>query len=182
MLGIILQIITLAFIGTYLGVTNGDTVAQIKASASATGASKAAIAAIYVHAVAWSIGWFSIPYLVSAEVFPVRIRSLNVSILMAFHWAFYFGCSRAMPSLLAATHRFGAFVFFAVICCCSLVYVFFALPETAGRSLESLDALFERPWYTVRRVAYPNEEDLKQQHRDEDKLQDDRIEDVATKT
>ena len=46
MLGIILQIITLAFIGTYLGVTNGDTVAQIKASASATGASKAAIAAI----------------------------------------------------------------------------------------------------------------------------------------
>lgn len=103
MLGITLQILTLAFIGTYLGVTNGDTVAQIKSSVSATGASKAAIAAIYIHAVAWSIGWFSIPYLVSAEVFPVRIRSLNVSILMAFHWAFYFGCSRAMPSLLACS-------------------------------------------------------------------------------
>ncbi|KAF3011184.1 hypothetical protein E8E13_011575 [Curvularia kusanoi] len=182
MLGITLQILTLAFIGTYLGVTNGESVAMIKASASATSASKVAIAAIYIHAVAWSIGWFSIPYLVSAEVFPVRIRSLNVSILMAFHWAFYFGCSRAMPSLLAATHRFGAFVFFGVICCCSLVYVFFALPETAGRSLESMDALFERPWYTVRRVAYPDQEDLKFQHVDSDKLQEDRIEDVATKT
>jgi hypothetical protein len=59
-----------------------------------------------------------------------------------------------MPSLLAATNRYGACVFFACMCCISLVYVFFALPETVGRSLESMDALFEWPWYTVRRVAY----------------------------
>lgn len=65
-----------------------------------------------------------------------------------------------MPSLLAATHRFGAFAFFASICTCSLIYVFFALPETAGRSLESMDRLFERPWYTVRQVAYPTSADL----------------------
>ncbi|EUC49713.1 hypothetical protein COCMIDRAFT_32930 [Bipolaris oryzae ATCC 44560] len=160
MLGITLQILTLTFVGAYLGVTNGMSAADIEASASATAASKASIVAIFIHAVAWSIGWFSIPYLVSAEVFPVRIRSLNVSILMAFHWAFYFGCSRAMPSLLAATDRYGAFVFFASICCMSLIYVYFALPETAGRSLESLDKLFQRPWYTVRRVAYPTGDDL----------------------
>lgn len=158
--GICLQIVTLLYVGSYLGATNGMTTAQIAASSSATAASKASIVAIYIHAVAWSIGWFSIPYLVSAEVFPLRIRSLNVSVLMAFHWAFYFGCSRAMPSLLAATHRFGAFVFFACICVCSLVYVFFAMPETAGRSLESMDSLFERPWYTVRKVAYPSAADL----------------------
>lgn len=160
MVGIILQILTLTFVGVYLGVTNHMSTEDIEVSASATAASKASIVAIYLHAVAWSIGWFSIPYLVSAEVFPIRIRSLNVSILMAFHWAFYFGCSRAMPSLLAATKRYGAFVFFASICTISLVYVFFALPETAGRSLESMDKLFERPWYTVRRVAYPTAEDF----------------------
>jgi sugar porter (SP) family MFS transporter len=160
MVGITLQILTLTFIGAYLAVTNGRTSAQIKASPSATAASKASIVAIFIHAVAWSIGWFSIPYLVSAEVFPIRIRSLNVSILMAFHWAFYFGCSRAMPSLLAATDRYGAFVFFASMCCFSLVYVYLALPETAGRSLESLDRLFEQPWYNVRKVAYPTGADL----------------------
>lgn len=158
--GICLQIVTLTYVGAYLGVTNGMSSAEIAASSSATAASKASIVAIYLHAIAWSIGWFSIPYLVSAEVFPIRIRSLNVSILMAFHWAFYFGCSRAMPSLLAATHRYGAFAFFASICVCSLIYVFFALPETAGRSLESMDRLFERPWYTVRQVAYPTPADL----------------------
>ncbi|KAM0332348.1 hypothetical protein ACHAQA_002625 [Verticillium albo-atrum] len=161
MTGVTMQIITLAYVGGYLGVTNGWSVERIESSASAMAASRTAIAAIYFHAVAWSIGWFSIPYLVSAEVFPIRIRSINVSILMAVHWAMYFGCSRAMPSLLAATDRYGAFIFFLSICSISLVYVFFALPETSGRSLESMDKLFERPWYTVRQIAYPTAEDLK---------------------
>lgn len=161
MTGIIMQIITLAYVGGYLGATNGWSAERIEASGSALSASRTAIAAIYFHAVAWSIGWFSIPYLVSAEVFPIRIRSINVSILMAVHWAMYFGCSRAMPSLLAATHRYGAFIFFLSICTISLAYVYLALPETSGRSLESLDKLFERPWYTVREIAYPTAEDLK---------------------
>ncbi|KAK7453010.1 hypothetical protein Landi51_04005 [Colletotrichum acutatum] len=158
--GICLQITTLLFIGIYLKVTNGRDPEDISADPTARRASEAAIAAIYLHAIAWSIGWFSIPYLVSAEVFPIRIRSLCVSVLMAFHWAFYFGCSRAMPSLLAATERYGAFIFFASICSVSLVYVYLAMPETSGRSLESMENLFNRPWYTVYKVAYPKAEDL----------------------
>jgi hypothetical protein len=161
MTGITMQILTLSFVGAYLKITNGWSVEEIEASPSAMAASRAAIAAIYIHAIAWSIGWFSIPYLVSAEVFPIRIRSINVSVLMAIHWAMYFGCSRAMPSLLAATERYGAFMFFLSICTCSLVYVYFAMPETSGRSLESMDKLFERPWYTVYKIAYPTADDLK---------------------
>lgn len=158
--GICLQITTLLFVGVYLKVNNGRDPGDISADPATRRASEAAIAAIYLHAIAWSIGWFSIPYLVSAEVFPIRIRSLCVSVLMAFHWAFYFGCSRAMPSLLAATERYGAFIFFAVICSVSLVYVYLAMPETSGRSLESMESLFSRPWYSVHKVANPNAEDL----------------------
>ncbi|KAH8901492.1 general substrate transporter [Thozetella sp. PMI_491] len=166
--GIVMQIITLAYVGAYLGVTNGWSTAAIEASPSALAASRTAIVAIYFHAVAWSIGWFSIPYLISAEIFPLRIRSVNVSIGMAVHWANYFGCSRAMPSMLAGTNRYGAFIFFLSICTISLVYVYFAMPETAGRSLESMDKLFERPWYTVHKVAYPRYEDMKAGGRDPD--------------
>lgn len=126
--GISLQLATLIFVGAYLGVTKDMAIAEIEATRSASRASVAAIVAIFLHAVAWSIGWFSIPYLVGSEVFPVRIRSLNVSISMAFHWAFYFACSRAMPSLLAGTQKWGAFAFFASICLISLVYVYFAMP------------------------------------------------------
>ncbi len=165
--GITLQIITLTYVGAYLGVTNGWTVDQIENSPSALAASRGAIVAIYFHAIAWSIGWFSIPYLISAEIFPIRIRSVNVSIGMAVHWANHFGCSRAMPSMLVGTNRYGAFIFFLSICTISLGYVYLAMPETAGRSLEGMDKLFEQPWYTVHKVAYPRTEDLKPELRDE---------------
>ncbi|PWY71423.1 hypothetical protein BO83DRAFT_399663 [Aspergillus eucalypticola CBS 122712] len=164
--GISLQIVTLVYVGAYLGATKDMTPTQISNTPGASRASTAAIVAIYIHAVAWSIGWFGIPYLIGSEIFPIRIRSLNVSISMAFHWAFYFGCSRAMPSLLAATHRWGAFLFFGCICVIGLVYVFFAMPDTTGRSLEALDSLFQRPWYTVYRVAYPSSEAVRVERED----------------
>ncbi|KAL4864292.1 hypothetical protein BDV12DRAFT_189027 [Aspergillus spectabilis] len=148
--GISLQILTLAFVGAYLGATKDMTTNDIKASPNAERASTAAIVAIYLHAVAWSIGWFSIPYLIGPEIFPTRIRSLNMSISMALHWAFYFGCSKAMPSLLAATHRWGPFSSSAPS----------VLSDTTGRSLEALDKLFERPWYTMYNVAYASKDDL----------------------
>jgi hypothetical protein len=154
---------------------------EIESSSSAVAAGRAAIVAIFLHAVAWSIGWFSIPYLVSSEVFPVRIRSFNVSILTAFHWAFYFGCSRAMPSMLAGIDRYGAFIFFASICTISLAYVYVALPETAGRSLESMNMLFERPWYTVHKVAYPTAQDLRPEFRAKDDDVEHHIEQLPTK-
>lgn len=126
--GISLQIVTLAYVGGYLGGTGGMTASQISHSPAASHAATGAIVAIYFHAVAWSIGWFSIPYLIGSEIFPTKIRSFNMSVAMCFHWAFYFGCSRAMPSLLAATQRWGAFCFFGSICLISLIYVYFAMP------------------------------------------------------
>jgi len=64
-----------------------------------------------------------------------------------------------MSSVLVAVNRYGAFALFASVCLISLVYVCFAMPETSGRSLESKDGLFERPWYTVHKVAYANADD-----------------------
>lgn len=126
--GISLQIITLTFVGAYLGVTTGMSSEEIEQDPNLSRTSTAAIVAIFFHAVGWSIGWFSMPYLINSEIFPTRIRSFNMSIFMALHWAWYFGCSKAMPSLLAATDRYGAFAFFASICVCSLIFAFLCMP------------------------------------------------------
>ncbi|RAH52265.1 sugar transporter [Aspergillus piperis CBS 112811] len=159
MAGITLQIVTLAYLACYLGISRQMSTTTILHAASATHASRAAIAAIFVHGVGWVIGWFSMPFLIGSEIFPIRIRSLALSMGMAGHWLFAFGCTRATPDLLDVMEEWGAFAFFAGICLVSLVYVFFAMPDTTGRSLEALDGLFQRPWYTVYQVAYAKKED-----------------------
>lgn len=55
--------------------------------------------------------------------------------------------------MLASMHNWGTFLFFAGWCFVALVYVFVAVPETAGLSLEQLDALFERPFWQMRTKA-----------------------------
>lgn len=49
--------------------------------------------------------------------------------------------------------NWGAFLFFAGWCFIALVYVFFAVPETAGLPLEHIDSLFECPWWQIRSKA-----------------------------
>ncbi|SPO29093.1 related to transporter (major facilitator superfamily) [Ustilago trichophora] len=154
--GVIMQIITLAIVGAYLGATNGYTAAQIEASKTLTNASRLAIVAIYFHAVAWSIGWFSLPYLLSAELFETRVRGLTYGFFMAWHWLLYFGCSRATSSMLVAFNRWGAFAFFAVICVFGVSFVFLCIPDTTGRSLEEIKQIFDTPAFSIWRVAYPS--------------------------
>lgn len=70
MTGICLQIVTLAYVGGYLDGTQDISASQIVHSSAASNAATGAIVAIYLHAVAWRIGWFSIPYLMGSEIFP----------------------------------------------------------------------------------------------------------------
>lgn len=159
MTGICMQIVTLTIVGAYLGATNGMTTAHIESTPSLLNASRLSIVAIYFHAIAWSIGWFSLPYLLSAELFPTRLRSLCYGTFMAWHWLLYFGCSRAMSSMLVAFHRYGAFVFFASICVIGLVFVFFCVPDTTGRNLEQINRLFDNSAFSLWRHAYVTEEE-----------------------
>lgn len=42
-------------------------------------------------------------------------------------------------------------MFFAVVTLLGLAWSWFFLPELAGKSLESVDAVFELPWYLIGR-------------------------------
>jgi hypothetical protein len=40
-----------------------------------------------------------------------------------------------------------------------VVFIYFCLPEMKGRSMESMDDLFERPLWTMWKHAYPTDEE-----------------------
>jgi hypothetical protein len=44
--------------------------------------------------------------------------------------------------IMLSSIRFYTYVFFAIFCVLSIVFTYFVIPETKGRSLEDMDAVF----------------------------------------
>ena len=93
-------------------------------------------------------------YLLTSEIFPLRIRALATSIAMTLHFANQYGNARAVPNMLlpvsdGGISPKGTFWCFAAITVIGGVWVWFFVPETSGRDLESMNRLFELPWYRI---------------------------------
>ncbi|KAI1452490.1 putative MFS quinate transporter [Annulohypoxylon moriforme] len=157
LLGITLQAISMVYVAGFLtavpelGVDDDYVLPQAEKSAS-----RGAIAMIYISGVGWALGWNSMQYLLTAELFPLRIRAVSTSIVMTLHFANQYGNSRAVPNMLLPTSQggispMGTFWFFGGVTVLGGLWVWFFVPETAGRSLESMDRLFELPWYKIGR-------------------------------
>lgn len=155
LIGITLQSISMIYIAGFLtavpqlGTVKGFKLPEIQ-KAPGTGA----IAMIYISGVGWALGWNSMQYLLTAELFPLRIRAVCTSLIMCFHFANQYGNSRAVPNMLlpkstGGIDPEGTFWFFAVITIVGGIWVWFTVPETAGRDLESMDRLFALPWYKI---------------------------------
>ena len=54
---------------------------------------------------------------------------------------------------------YGAFLLYALLTYLGVVFIFFCLPELKGRSIESMDDLFQRPLWTLWQHAYPTAEE-----------------------
>lgn len=97
-------------------------------------------------------------YLLNAEIYPLRIRAMSSSLVMCFHFVNQYGNSRAVPQMLLAASDGGlspkgTFWLFTAITVIGGVWAWFTIPETAGRSLEGIDALFKLPWYKIGRYG-----------------------------
>ncbi|PHH71022.1 hypothetical protein CDD83_5292 [Cordyceps sp. RAO-2017] len=117
-------------------------------------ASRGAIAMIYISGCGWALGWNSMQYLLTAELFPLRIRALATSWAMTLHFANQYGNSRAVPNMLLPVDEGGispkgTFWCFAAVTLLGGLWVWLSVPETSGRSLENMDRLFDLPWYKV---------------------------------
>lgn len=158
MSGITIQMICFAYLSGYLKsyLSNPDSVSR--------GASQAAIAVVYVHALGWAIGLFSLPYLFGAELWPNNIRSFGGALSQGFHWLFYFAITKATPDILSSMAGWGAFLFFLGWCVVALVYTFFFVPETSALSLEQMDNVFKQPLYKMRNPPSPVSRDLEELH------------------
>ncbi len=84
--------------------------------------------------------WGPIVWVLLGEIFPNRIRGKALGIAAAAQWLTNFAITETFPALsgFSLAFTYGLYTFFALV---SFVFVFFAVPETKGRSLESMDSL-----------------------------------------
>ncbi|KAL8357138.1 hypothetical protein RB598_002117 [Gaeumannomyces tritici] len=124
---------------------------------------------IYVYAFGWSFGHSVAPYVVAAEIFPPRIRSVCMGTCLFVNWIVDYGITLATPTMMTRL-GYGTFLLYAMLTYIGVVFVYFCLPELKGRSMESMDDLFQRSIWTMWRHAYPTEEE-KARHDVQDMLQ-----------
>lgn len=115
---------------------------------------------IYLFMVVYSPGAGPVPFTYSAEAFvsridsrgyakiltiyqPLYVRDIGMSFATATCWGFNFILSLTWPALVRAFSNQGAFSWYAGWNLCAWVFAYFCLPETKGRTLEELDAVFE---------------------------------------
>ncbi|KAH8879049.1 putative transporter [Thozetella sp. PMI_491] len=142
-------IASLLYLTIYLAVSTPSSTL----SGGTSGAGWAAVVAIYIFAIAYAVSWGTIPWLINAEVFPTRIRSVCMSICVTWQYLVNFALTRGQPNMVIAMHPWGPFLLFACFTTLMTVYCFFAYPETRGMSMEDMDELFAMPWYKVGRAS-----------------------------
>ena len=100
--------------------------------------SYAALACILVFLLFMQMCISPVYWLLMSELFPSQVRGLLTGTAVSMQWLFNATVAFLFPMALAAVGN-PTFFIFAVINVGSLLFVFFCLPETKGKSLEEIE-------------------------------------------
>jgi len=81
-----------------------------------------------------------ITWVLIVEIFPNAYRGTAVSISVAALWIASFVLTYTFPTLQRLFGSSGNFLLYAAICFVGAIFVYYAVPEMTGRSLESMEA------------------------------------------
>ncbi|KAJ5689901.1 Major facilitator superfamily domain general substrate transporter [Penicillium macrosclerotiorum] len=130
--------VCLWIVGAYIKIAKPE---QNKRS-SLDGGGIAAMFFFYLWTVFYTPTWNGTPWVLNSEMFDPNMRSLAQACAAASNWLWNFLISRFTPQMFDKM-GYGVYFFFASLMLCSIVFVYFLIPETKGVPLESMDQLFE---------------------------------------
>jgi SP family facilitated glucose transporter-like MFS transporter 8 len=109
-----------------------------------TGINWMVFVSVYVYMAAFSIGVGAIPWLIMAEIFPNKVRSLGASIATTCNWMFAFIITMTLDKMTSGIQFYGVMWLFGGCCIGLAVFAFFLIPETKGKSFEEIQAYFDK--------------------------------------
>jgi SP family xylose:H+ symportor-like MFS transporter len=107
------------------------------------------MANLLIYSACFMFSWGPICWVLIAEVFPNTIRGAAVAIAVAFQWVFNFIVSSSFVPMfnlhLTEGDHFGhwfTYGLYGIICILAAVFVWKLVPETKGKTLEDMTALW----------------------------------------
>ena len=100
------------------------------------------VISILIYSAAFMFSWGPICWVYMSELFPNTIRSQATAIAVAFQWIFNFIVSSTFVPLYNYSH-FLAYAIYGVICVAAALFVWRLVPETKGKTLEDMTALWK---------------------------------------
>eukprot|EP00928_Gymnodinium_smaydae_P043077 TRINITY_DN28940_c0_g1_i1.p1 TRINITY_DN28940_c0_g1~~TRINITY_DN28940_c0_g1_i1.p1 ORF type:complete len:534 (-),score=66.01 TRINITY_DN28940_c0_g1_i1:164-1537(-) len=100
------------------------------------------VVALAGYLVAFGSGLSGVPWVMNAEIYPLRLRSAAVGQATVFNWILNWFVGRYFLNLCALVGTGGAFSVFAFFSIVGGVWMYVKLPETMGLSLEEISSLF----------------------------------------
>ncbi|GES65206.1 sugar transporter [Aspergillus terreus] len=103
---------------------------------------KAVISLSYIFVGVYGFTWAPAAWIYASEVFPLKYRAKGVGLSAAGNWIFNFALAYFVaPSF--TNIKWKTYIIFGVFCTVMTFHVFFTYPETAERSLEEIDLMFD---------------------------------------
>lgn len=96
---------------------------------------------IIIYTASFMMSWGPICWVLISEIFPNTIRSQAVAIAVAAQWISNFLVSATFPSLSGWSVG-GTYCIYAVMSLLSALFVWKMVPETKGKTLEQMSALW----------------------------------------
>ena len=109
------------------------------------------VISIMVYSACFMFSWGPICWVYISEIFPNTIRSQATAVAVAFQWIFNFIVSSTfvpmynmkLGSMGDSFGHFFAYALYGIICIIAAVFVWKLVPETKGKTLEDMTALWK---------------------------------------
>jgi MFS family permease len=99
------------------------------------------IAFVYIYDVNFSYSWAPIGWVLPSEIYNLGNRSKVMSLTTSSTWMCNFIIGLVTPDMIESI-GYGTYLFFAAFALIAFVFTWFIIPETKGKSLEEMDAVF----------------------------------------